>query len=395
MTLTKKQAEAVDLAVKKYKNKEKGIVIAGPAGSGKSSSIAAITAALCNAGADIKDFVYAAPTGKAVKVLANKGNTPAFTLHKLLYNYKMMKDGTYIRSLKKELEYKIVVIDEVSMVPRDMWEDLIKFNVFIIASGDNAQLPPISGVGDNGVLNFPDIYLDEIMRQAQESEIIRLTMLIREGKKIPFMQGKEVMILPKKELSLSMLRWGDQNLCALNKTRTQINDLMRKADGRDCYPEKGDKVICCHNYWDTLSLGGEPLTNGTVGILQDFSLQEILAPWKETITVLKGDFVSETDDYFSKILMFRNGIVNGINPLTQKQEAWYVRAQRQNPNIYVPLPIFFNYGYAVTTWKAQGSEWDKVLVIEENFPRNKKEHQQFLYTACTRAAKKLVLLREE
>ncbi len=40
-----------------------------------------------------------------------------------------------------------------------------------------------------------------------------------------------------------------------------------------------------------------------------------------------------------------------------------------------------------------GSEWDKVLVIEEKFPFDKEEHKRWLYTACTRAAKKLVLVR--
>ena len=58
-----------------------------------------------------------------------------------------------------------------------------------------------------------------------------------------------------------------------------------------------------------------------------------------------------------------------------------------------PLPDSFAYGYAITCHKAQGSEWDKVLVLEEKFPFDKEEHKRWLYTAVTRAAEKLVLVR--
>ena len=50
------------------------------------------------------------------------------------------------------------------------------------------------------------------------------------------------------------------------------------------------------------------------------------------------------------------------------------------------LPYDFTYGYAITGHKSQGSEWDKVLVIEEKFPFDKEEHKRWLYTCCTRAA---------
>ena len=57
------------------------------------------------------------------------------------------------------------------------------------------------------------------------------------------------------------------------------------------------------------------------------------------------------------------------------------------------VPKEFTYAYAITTHKAQGSEWSKVLVMEESFPFDKQEHARWLYTACTRAAEKLVLVR--
>jgi ATP-dependent exoDNAse (exonuclease V) alpha subunit len=56
-------------------------------------------------------------------------------------------------------------------------------------------------------------------------------------------------------------------------------------------------------------------------------------------------------------------------------------------------PREFDFAYAITCHKAQGSEWDKVLVIEERFPFNRIEHARWLYTAATRASEKLVLVK--
>ena len=56
-------------------------------------------------------------------------------------------------------------------------------------------------------------------------------------------------------------------------------------------------------------------------------------------------------------------------------------------------PREFTFAYAITCHTAQGSEWDKVLVLEEDFPFNRTEHARWLYTACTRASEKLVLIK--
>ena len=57
------------------------------------------------------------------------------------------------------------------------------------------------------------------------------------------------------------------------------------------------------------------------------------------------------------------------------------------------VPMEFTYGYCITCHKAQGSQFNKVLVIEEGFPFNKEEHARWLYTACTRSVEKLVIVR--
>ena len=63
----------------------------------------------------------------------------------------------------------------------------------------------------------------------------------------------------------------------------------------------------------------------------------------------------------------------------------------KNPKTRHLVPLEFTYGYAITCHKSQGSEWDKVLVVEEKFPFDKEEHARWLYTAATRASEKLVI----
>ena len=60
----------------------------------------------------------------------------------------------------------------------------------------------------------------------------------------------------------------------------------------------------------------------------------------------------------------------------------------------VDPPFEFAYGYAITCWKAQGSEWNKILAFEEQFPFDRDTHTKFLYTATTRASDKLVIVKK-
>ena len=57
------------------------------------------------------------------------------------------------------------------------------------------------------------------------------------------------------------------------------------------------------------------------------------------------------------------------------------------------VPKEFAYAYAITCHKAQGSEWNNVVVLEENFPYDKETHIRAMYTATTRASQKLVWVR--
>ena len=396
MELNEKQKNGLTLALQRYKNKEKYTVIAGYAGAGKSTLVRFIIEELKTYGVKETDVCFACFTGKAAQVLLKKGNKNVITLHKLLYKSIPKESGGFVRIPNPSIPYKIVVVDEVSMAPKTLMDLLFKHNVYVICLGDPFQLPPVDKKEDNHLLDAPHIFLDEIMRQAQESEIIQLSMAIRENRPIEVFQGKEVQILNKEELNTGMLTWADQILVATNATRVSINTQMRKLLNFGEKPQDGDKIICLRNYWDCFSDNEEPLVNGTIGILKDSFLTKRYLPSivKSTdglshIDLIVGDFISDSGMYFHSLEMDKKMIDTGEFSLDWKT----VYQLNRNPRTRDIPPLEFTYGYAITCHKAQGSEWDKVLVIEEKFPFDKIEHARWLYTAVTRSSEKLVLVR--
>ena len=136
MRLTNKQEQGLKIAVERYKNNEPYTVISGYAGTGKSTLIKFIVSALNI----VPDAVaYIAYTGKAAQVLKSKGCPNAMTAHRLLYKSIQKMDGTFIHipwppgSL---CDYELIVVDEVSMLPKPMWELLLSHNIYVIATGD-------------------------------------------------------------------------------------------------------------------------------------------------------------------------------------------------------------------------------------------------------------------
>ena len=397
MELNDKQKQGLDIAVDRYKRKERYTVISGYAGTGKSTLVKFIVAALPNINPD-EDVIYTSFTGKATQVLQKKGNKNVSTLHKLLFESIPKPDGTFFRKPVEFIPYKIVIVDECSMVPKELLQRLIKYNVHIICLGDPGQLPPINKNEDNHLLDHPHIFLDEIMRQEAESEIINLTMDIRAGKPLTRYQGKEVQVLNKNELTTGMLLWADQIICAKNETRIALNNQMRDLLGRSGGPQDGDKVICLKNNWDIYSVNNNPLVNGTIGYLKDSFSTYINLPRQITsdgqpkkLDILTANFISDTEEDYGILNMDKQLITTGVPGLDWKTSYKMGRNWRFQDKI----PDQFTYGYAITGWKAQGSEWNNVLVIEEGFPFEKEEHKQWLYTACTRASKKLVIIKKD
>ena len=391
MILTEKQEQGLKECIKRYENGEKYCVISGYAGAGKSTLVKVIIENLPGIDPE-EDVAYACYTGKAAQVLLKKGNKNVITLHKLLYESIPKPDGTFFRVPKTAIDYSIVVVDEVSMAPKTLMDLLFTHGCFVICLGDPFQLPPIDKNQDNRLLEHPHVFLDEIMRQALDSSIIRLSMQIRNGEKIEYGKYNDAIVMPYEKLNTGVLKWGDQVLVGTNKTRININQTFRNMQGRGSEPEEGDKVICLRNYWDNLADNDDPLVNGTVGHIHNlYTSYNKIPPYcgGQTIPVLHADFVSDSEADFGALDMDKHQIMTGERSLDART---IYKLNSRKPTQHL-VPMEFTYAYAITTHKAQGSEWDKVVVLEEGFPFDKEEHARWLYTAVTRASEQLVLVR--
>lgn len=379
MILTNGQEKGLRIAVERYKANKPYTVIAGYAGTGKSTLVQFIIDVL---GVHEDDVVYVAYTGKASLVLKNKGCDNTMTAHRLLYYAKEKPDRTYEFKPKKSLEhdYKIIVLDECSMLPQEMWELLLSHHVHVIALGDPGQLPPIDGIST--ILDHPHVMLDEVVRQAQDNPIIRLSMDIRAGKWIDYGGPKECRIISQEQVSDKLLLGADQILCGKNITRHVLNDRMRKIKfGEECSssPVDNDKIICLHNEWQVLGSNEEPLVNGMIGTVSNIELHKDRMYNPKMI----ANFTSDNGGFYESLHMDHK-IFTDKETTINKDNWWKYKN--------VPKAYEFDYGYAITVHKFQGSEAEKVIVFDE-WLGDRDYHCKWLYTAATRSSKMLVIVK--
>ena len=414
-TLTTKQEQAISMIKARYDLGMSYTSIAGYAGTGKSTIIKYAVDAL---GIPEEKVAYIAYTGKAANVLKNKGCPNATTAHKLLYYARQTKNGNYVFTPKKVLEenYELLVVDEVSMLPQELWYQLLSHGIHVIAAGDPGQLSPPKDE-TNTVLNNPHIFLDEILRQAQESAIIRLSMHVREGKDFRLFGSVsgEVKIVPHKYMfedeDLAVLQ-ADQIICGTNNHRFELNAKVRQLLGKGIAPEPDDKIIGLKNHWNDVSDEGNALTNGAIGsilpikhIYQSYPSNARFQDFPDQTDILLADFITEDGDTFHNIPIDYQCLILNSPSLSGSQEyrlGGYnnsLRATCEKYNrLYNPkiIPYNFNFGYAITTWKSQGSQYNNVLGYDATWLKrqNPDEYKRYLYTLITRAVDRLILVGE-
>lgn len=297
-------------------------------------------------------------TGKACHVLRKKG-IPAKTLHSLLYHVEQDLKGKpvfYPRDVLADPDTSLFVVDESSMVSKSLYEDLKSFGVPCLFVGDPGQLEP---VGDAPYLmGAPDYTLKTIHRQAAENPILRFATHVRMGGSVQAMHSHDERLVLDRIPSINAYAGGvDQVICATNKTRHKLNEGFRK--GREGLMTVGEKLICLrNNRW----LG---VFNGMM-----FTVVELLGETDEKWYCTVRDEEAERELAIWKLPFMKPG--------TELAED------------VPPETAYCDYGYAITAHKAQGSEWDSVLVVDE--PVRMFNMTRWRYTAITRAAQRLVYL---
>lgn len=318
------------------------------------------------------EVAFAAYTGKAAHVMRQKGCVGATTIHSLIYRPAHDDDGEgeLLFTLRRDAPAAtadLIVVDECSMVDEELGRDLLSFRKPVLVLGDPAQLPPVKG-GGYFTEAPPDFMLTEIHRQARDNPIIRLSMQIREG--LPqtgsddFGGDHLCRIIRRDEVTAEDILGADQVLVGTNRTRKRYNDRIRELKGHDDEtPEAGEKLVCLRN-------------NKAKGLLNGSIWQVILkkAPRGEKTRMIVAP---EDGGKQVSIAVPRAMFADGPEAV-----SWEQRRGSDE----------FDFGYALTVHKAQGSQWDKVTMFDESFAF--REHSaRWLYTGVTRAAHALTLVR--
>jgi exodeoxyribonuclease-5 len=310
-------------------------------------------------------------TGKAALVLQKKGCDGAGTLHSLCYKPQENEDTgevTFVLNHDGPLSgVRLLIVDEVSMVGPDLGGDVLSFGTKVLVLGDPFQLPPINGEGFfTGCA--PDILLDEIHRQAQDNPIIRMSMDIREGRGLAVGQYGDSWVcrrtdVPRDELAQHALG-ADQVLVGLNKTRNTLNRRIRELKGyTDKLPMVGERLMCLKNN----KLVG--LLNGSQWIAKDVSGH----PERIKLVIDSIDGLGDGLKVDTHLEFFGGDPKNNMD--------WRVRKRFEE----------FDWAWAATCHKAQGSQWDDVLIFDESMVF-RETSDQWLYTAVTRAAERVKVL---
>jgi exodeoxyribonuclease-5 len=315
---------------------------------------------------------YCAFTGKAALMMARNGCHGASTIHGLIYHVKEGRSGATRFVLDKAspaATAALIVVDECSMVDEELARDLLSFGRPILVLGDPAQLPPVKG-GGYFINARPDVMLTEIHRQARENPIIHMATTIREGGRLNLGSYGESRVIERGILSGAEVMKADQILVGKNATRTAYNRRMRSLHGfTDDLPMQGDRLVCLRNDKSLAIFNGGLFTVDS----------GLLRPDPEKPDCIRFEVKSE--DFKRKAAL----------PVTVRRE-FFLGGAEDIPWQELKGTQQFDFGYALTVHKAQGSQWDEVIVYDES-ETFREDARKWAYTALTRAAKKVTVVQ--
>lgn len=340
-------------------------------------------------GLDDDQYMTCAYTGKAALNLQQKG-LPSSTVHSLIYHTVLEK----IKSSDEEIDagdppvkmrfhfilkdalpsnLRLIVVDEATMINNDMRDKILSFGLPVIFIGDMNQLPPIFGMSE--VMLNPDFVLTKIMRQSEGNPIVQLANLILNDQYYDLGDYGNSKVVDSIEYSKGLLTDYDMILCGKNKTRDNMNnliihDILKK---KSLIPFIGAKVVNRQNNWN-LAVNGISLTNGLVGYITNFSKK---TAYKGYYTIdFQPDFM---DDEFEGLHIDTRYIVSDYNV---RKNFGFTKFEK------------FEYAYCISTHISQGSQYNRVLFLDEVFP-DAETTKKLRYTAITRAIDSIIIVRSK
>lgn len=369
------------LAWYKDPDRKQFITLGGYAGTGKTTLISVFKGELAKTG-KIK-IAFCSYTGRAAQNLKNKlkeagalcVKDSVSTIHGLIYTMVEDAEGRIAGwERKEELARDLIIVDEASMVDGLIWRDLLAYKIPIIAVGDHGQLPPISG--NFNLMEAPEITLTHIHRQAKDNPIIKVSEYARTTGLVPskvygpgvVKYSQEDPDAQEKTGELLEAYNGDTLiLCGYNSTRTKINQFIRNSLGFEtAAPARNDRVICLRNNRK------KGIYNGMLGTILNLAADQ--KDWYSA--EIKMD--DQEKIYSGIIYAPQFGAKSGVNFTKDRRLA--------------AVGDLFDFGYALTVHKAQGSQAKKVIMFAERFAQMDDEMwRRWLYTGVTRAEEELYL----
>ncbi|EZH73860.1 ATP-dependent endonuclease [Aquimarina atlantica] len=428
--------------------KESLFLLKGYAGTGKTTLIASLVKNLWKAKLNA---VLLAPTGRAAKVISNFSGKQAQTIHRNIYYPKKDKSGGLAFQLKQNKSRNtIFIVDEASMIPDtpsdsklfengSLLDDLMMYvysgyNCKILFIGDTAQLPPVKlevspALDPNNLAmgfnkEVTQIELDEVVRQAENSGILMNATQLRETINdgfydsfrfdvsgypdvVRFFDGHEIM----DALNEAYASVGHEESVIILRSNKRANIYNQQIRSRILFQEEelspGDYLMVVKNnyFWlDNKSEAGFIANGDIIKILEIFSIKELYGFRFAIVNVSMVDYPNQKP--FETVLLLdtltsetpslsyeeSNKLYQEVLKDFEDEKSKYKRfIGVKNNKFFNSLQVKFSY--AITCHKSQGGQWDNVFIEQPYLPDGiNKDYLRWLYTAVTRAKKKLYLI---
>lgn len=407
-SLTEGQERAREAVQRLMSTRGFGIaVIAGYAGTGKSTLLTVFGQEYGARGAPS----CIAPTGKAALRIKEASGLFASTIHRWMYAPKEDPATGIVKFARKPLEditlppSKLVLLDEASMVGPDIWKDVYevckKLDAKLVCVGDAFQLPPVQppNAAPFSVLS-PEfarhhgaerIEMTEVLRQAQDSPVIRVSMKLRQGMGLRALDElRKIDIGQFAEVATSVHKAGGVTICHRNVTRFQLNAGIRMTLGiHDEQPQSGEPLVVLKNTYEAGLVNGESVKFEGWEIAPD-SYERVHDRYKNVEEATRFGATRIGDEEVQVVLALEElhgRLSAGPKAIEIAASRWARLNSLFAGDTLAPL-LHANFGYAWTAHKMQGSEVPYVLiVVEPSIRLDEEDGRRWMYTATTRATK--------